>query len=270
MPCKPTTSNAMSNHMPKPGLSVVVITLNERKWIAECLESASFADEIIVVDSGSTDGTTEIAARYTDKIFTRKFDDFSAQKNYAIDRASHRWIFVLDADELISEPLREEIVRIVRTDKQEAYSVVSVNLFMDREMKHSGMGGHRKITLFPYSVRYAPARVHEKPDVEGLETVRLKGAIIHRTYRDYRHMLHKTDLYSTLWATDKFKSGKKASAPKILLKPGFTFFRHYILQMGFLDGISGLVFSGMRAFDSFLRLTKLWRMNHSKEDQEVY
>lgn len=252
--------------MPNVNFSVIVITYNEAQNISDVLESARFADEIIVVDGFSSDNTVEIARQYTNKIYNRTFDDFSAQKNFAIGLASHEWIMVLDADEIITPLLREEITEAVKHTPDCAYSIGRDNIFMGRKMRFSGMQNDRVVRLFPKTVRYQSMRVHEVPETGTLPIKRLQGRLTHLTYKNYEDMLRKVDHYSTLKARDMYEAGYKATFAKMLFKPFHRFLRHYILQGGFMDGKQGYIIGWIRALELFQRITKTWRMQSGDKE----
>ena len=242
-------------------LTVVVITYNEEHNIQSALDSVAFAGEIVLVDGGSTDRTVEIAARYTDKIFRREFDNFSAQKNFGIEQAAHEWVLVLDADETIPEGLGKEIREIVAQGPADAvYSIGRDNYFMGKKLRFSGVQNDRVIRLFPRRIRYRRTRVHETPDTQHLPIRKLRGRILHKTYKDYESMMKKVDHYSTLKALDMYEQGYNPSFIKMLFKPPHRFLRHYIFQGGFLDGKAGFMIASIRALEVFQRITKTWRL----------
>lgn len=252
--------------MSKVELTVAIITYNEENDLEKALESVSFAAEIVVVDSFSSDTTVNIARQFTDKIYTRKFDNFSSQRNFSIEHASYEWVLVIDADETIPAALQDEITNVVNTSPRAecAYSIGRSNIFMGRHLKHGGLNKDRVTRLFPRSVRYR-SRVHETPDTGSMPVINLKNKMNHNTYKGYAAMLTKTDKYSTLKARDMYESGYNPTLFKMLFKPAFRFFRHYILRGGLRDGKPGFVFASISGLEVFQRLTKVWRMQAGEE-----
>ncbi|MCC8089083.1 MAG: glycosyltransferase family 2 protein [Rikenellaceae bacterium] len=252
--------------MEKNKLSAVLITYNEEQNIRKTLQSLGFADEIVIVDSLSTDDTVRIAREYTDKIFTRRFDNFSSQRNFSLEQAVCDWVLVMDADEIVTPELQREILQFLASETVElcAVSIGRDNIFMDRVLRHSGAGGDHVIRMFPKNIHYKN-EVHEVPDVGGLPVKKFRSRIIHNTYRSYGHTLEKYDHYAKLHAVQMYRNGYKVTLGKLLLKPGFRFFRHYILKLGFLDGKQGLIFSYLSARGVFDKLVRTWRMQNGEE-----
>lgn len=248
-------------------LTVVIISLDEEERIEQTLDSVCFADEIIIVDGISTDRTVEIARKYTDKIIERKFENFSFQRNFALSMATNKWVFVIDCDEIVTPELRAEIEDVVASDAEPdtAYLIGRDNIFMDKRLKFSGVRNDKVIRLFPNNIRYKITRVHEIPEIGHMKVKRLEGRIQHMTYKSYGSMLQKIDHYSTLKALDMFEAGYNPTYFKMIFKPMFRFFRHFIIQCGFLDGKRGFIIAYIRALEVFQRLTKVWRMNQGED-----
>jgi glycosyltransferase involved in cell wall biosynthesis len=229
-------------------LSVVIITLNEAHAIEDCLRSVEFADEIIVLDSGSSDGTPEICRRHTPLVFATDWPGFGIQKNRAIDKATGDWILNLDADERVSPELAAEIHGVLQSSHCKAYTVRFVAGFLGRILKHGDWSGTRKLRLVRRgSGRFTESEVHEKLVVDG-PIGQLNGAIIHHSMDSLEELLEKINRYSSYGAAERRKRGERSSLGKALSHGSWTFFRSYFLRRGFLDGREGF----LEAFGSFL------------------
>lgn len=240
-------------------ISAVVITYNEEANIEAALRSLEgIAAEIIVVDSHSTDLTVKIARRYTPKVFLRKWTNYSDQKNYADGLAEHPWILSLDADERLSPELREEI-RAMATDEPACagFSMPRRVFYLGRWIKHSGWYPDRKIRLFRRDrARWEGAYVHEDLAVDG-EIRRLRGDILHLTYRNIADHLTRINVFSDLGAQKLYAQGKKGRLGHLLLVPPGRFIKSYLLRLGFLDGFAGLVIAVLNSYSIFVRYAKL-------------
>ncbi len=234
-------------------LSAIVITKNEEKNIKDCLESLRFADEIVVVDSGSTDRTLEVARQYTGKIFTRSFDDFSSQKNFALDQAQQDWVLSLDADERVSQALAEEILRVTRgSSAPAAYRIPRRTFFLKKEFHFSGTQDDRPVRLFKKGNARFEQPIHEYLAVKGA-TGDLKNPITHFTTPSEERERQKIEFYTDLEAPFMKKKGIRPSYFLTLVKTLGIFFYHYFWKLGFLDGREGFLFA---AFSSRYTLRK--------------
>lgn len=248
------------------GLSAVIITYNEEINIEQCLKSLSFADEIVILDSYSTDRTVEIARKYTDKISFRKFTGFSDQKNALLKLASNEWILVVDADEVVSEELAQEIIDAVKNGEQDAYQIPRLTYFVGRKMRHCGWYPDYQLRLVRSSKAFFPDRlVHETLEVDG-PIGTLKHDLIHYSYRNMNDYTRKMVLYARSAARQKYIEGRRFRLGDLLLNPGLTFFKMYILKQGFRDGLHGLVLSVLTACSSALRYAILWSMGTQQQE----
>ncbi|MGS2739883.1 glycosyltransferase family 2 protein [Sinomicrobium sp. M5D2P17] len=247
-------------------LTIIIPTLNEEEFIEQAILSATFADEILIIDSFSDDRTLEIAKQHTVSIYQRKFDDFSSQKNYAIDQAKNDWIFILDADEVIDPGLREEIIsELGKEEPCAAYEIRTVRIFMARQMKYGTAKNDTKTLLFHKKYcRFGTKLVHENLVVEG-KTGALKNYILHYTYRGFDHFIGKKNHYAWLQAREMFAKGKKANLFHILIKPSFRFFSEYILKRGFMDRFPGFVSAYINSYGVMSRYIKLWLLQHKQK-----
>lgn len=241
------------------GLSVAIITLNEEANVGPCLESVKWADEVVVCDSGSQDRTLEIAAGYGARIFQDEWLGFAAHKNLAVSRCSQPWILVLDADERVPPPLRDEIQGILRSeDAADGYSVGRRNFFLGAWIRHGGWSPDQSIRLFRRARgRFLPRTVHEVVEVSG-RTGTLQHPLEHYTYASISDFLRRMDRYAALAAGELLASGHRCRVVDLTLRPAWTFLRMYLLRRGFLDGWRGLLLAGLYASYTFAKYAQLW------------
>lgn len=243
-------------------LSVIIITKNEETHIAECIQSVSFADEIIVLDSGSTDETCTIARHLGARVYhTTHWPGFGKQKNKALDLASHEWVLSIDADERVPEALATEIQQVLQSPQADAYTVARLSCFAGRWIHHSGWWPDRLVRLFKRDKgRFKDVTVHESVIVQGV-TQDLAGHLLHYPYDSLESLINKTNQYSSAAAQQLYGKGKKIGLIGIASKASWTFVRIYIIRRGFLDGKEGFVLAGVAAAGSFFRYSKLWLLN---------
>jgi len=241
------------------GVTATVITFNEAANIKAALASLAFADEIIVVDSQSTDNTVAIARAFTDKVFVRSWPGYVAQKNFAAEQARHDWILSLDADERISEPLADEI-RALAGDGTAGYRIPRVTFHLGRWMRSTDWYPDFQLRLYDRRhARWTGRHVHESVMVDG-PVGRLRGEILHYAYRDLSHHLQTMDRYTALAARQMFEDGRRAGWWDLATHPPAAFLRNYVLRGGFRDGVPGLIVSAMNARYVGLKLAKLWEL----------
>jgi glycosyltransferase involved in cell wall biosynthesis len=248
-------------------ISAIVITLNEEPNIADALRSLAWADEIIVVDSESTDHTTEIAREFTARIIVRAWPGYSAQKNFAAEQARYDWIFSLDADERVSDELAREIARLKQIEVPIAagFEMPRLANYLGRWIKHSGWYPDYKLRLYDRRRgRWRGDYVHEGIELDG-KVERLKGDLLHYTVRDASDHHLRIDRYTTLAARQSHAQGKRASLGSIMFAPFATFIRSYVFKLGFLDGLQGLAIARFAAHYAFLKHLKLWEMRDSRK-----
>jgi glycosyltransferase involved in cell wall biosynthesis len=247
--------------MPRPPVTAIIHTLNELENIDDCLQSVAWADEIYLVDSFSTDGTVErVREKFPRvRIEQREYLGAASQKNYAIDRAAHDWIFVLDADERITGKLRDEILRTMEGPLDRwAYSVGRRNFMFGKELKYSGLQRDRVTRLFHRGhARYPNKRVHADLLVDG-ETGQLRHKMLHFYIRTFDHMIAKMTRYANWGAAQMFIDGKTTGVWGILSHTIGKFVRDYVFNGGFLDGARGLISVGMHVYYTFWKYAKLW------------
>ena len=240
-------------------LSVIVTTFNEAANIAACLESVKWADEIIVVDSFSTDETVAISQQYTSNILQRKYSGPSDQKNWAIPQAQHDWVLILDADERACDGLKNEITTLLQQEVlKDAYWIPRQSFFMGKKIRYSGWQGDAVIRLIQKNkCRYNDQQVHEEIITDGIKVGRLNNKLQHYTYKNLQHYLAKTERYAEWSAQDHLKKTPRVTLYHLWLKPLFRFIKHYFFQLGFLDGKVGFIISAIMAWGVFLRYAKI-------------
>ena len=240
-------------------LTVAVITWNEEERLRPCLESAAWADEIVVVDSASTDKTVEVAREFTDRIWVRPWPGFAAQKNFALEQASLPWVLSLDADERVTPDLRREIERVLLNDgPADGYTIPRKNLFWGAWVRHGRLYPDRQLRLFRKGRgRFVEHAVHESVSVDGL-VERLEHPLIHESYRSLEEFGLRSNRYSTLAATEWITLGRRVGVGDLVLRPLGRFVSMYLLNRGFLDGWRGLLLAMLYAHYVFLRTAKVW------------
>ncbi len=249
----------------KQKLTAIIPTGNEEHNIEAAIHSVSFADEVMVVDSYSTDRTVELAQQFDIRLLQREYEHSASQKNWAIPQASHEWILLLDADERVTPDLRAEIEKILTEENtKDAYWIYRQNYLMGRKLNYSGWQGDKVIRLFRKSKsRYENKHVHAEVLVDG-SVGYLKNKLQHYTYKSLEHMLFKADRYTSWGAYDRVKRVKKVGAYQLLVKPAFTFFKKYFLQLGILDGKVGFILAAHSSYYIFLRSLKIWRIHEGE------
>jgi glycosyltransferase involved in cell wall biosynthesis len=246
-------------------ISVCITTGNEEQNIRRCLESVKWADEIVVADSFSTDNTVDICNEYTDLVYRHRWLGYIGQKNLIKDLASGPWILFIDADEEISNELRDEIVEEFssgRSAEVDGYSFPRMVKYLGRWITHGDWYPDLKLRLFRKEKGECGGKEpHDKITVDG-SIKRLHGHMYHYTYRDIADQLGTLNRFSTITAEGWRNDGKKFSMIDILFRPKYKFFRSYILKKGFLDGFPGLVIAVASAFGVFAKYAKLWEINN--------
>jgi glycosyltransferase involved in cell wall biosynthesis len=238
-------------------ISATIITLNEERNIARAIESLRCVDEIVVVDSGSTDRTVEIAEKLGAHVVESGWPGYANQKNFAAERAGCDWILSIDADESLSEALEAEIWHLKKSGPQfDAYTVPRLAQYLGRWIRHSGWYPDRKIRLYDRrKAGWEGAFVHESVKVNG-RVGHLESNLLHFTCDSLSGHLSTMDRYTTLAAEQLLAAGEPITWTRMILVPPWTFVQTYFLKLGFLDGLEGLAIAYMAAFYNFLKLAK--------------
>ena len=247
-------------------LTAIIPTFNEEHNIVEAIKSVNFADEIIVVDSFSSDKTIELAKPQVNKIIQRKYENSASQKNWAIPQAQHEWILILDADERVSEDLKNEIQNVLKSNPDESgFWIGRINYFMNKKIRFSGWRGDKVIRLFRRDeCKYEELNVHAEIISEG--TIgSLKQKLIHNTFVSREDFHKKLDRYAKWQAKDYDSKTGTITFYHTLLKPAIRFLKHFIFQLGFIDGKVGFIISRYQANAVKMRYLYLRELRKNRE-----
>ena len=250
----------MSTKLP---LTVVIPTLNEGWQIGDALSALEWADEVIVADGGSTDDTVAIARAHGARVLEVRGKTIAGQRNTAIAAARNAWVLALDADERVTDALRDELGATLAAPAHGAYRIPRENAYLDHERRHGRQDWH--VRLFPRTRRFVDTRVHERlepvPDLGTLE-----GLIRHTSYRDLTHHLQKIVAYARWAAQDLHAQGRRATPVDLVARPGWWFVRDYVVLGGFLDGRVGFIKAALSAYSAFLKYAYLWDLDERPAD----
>lgn len=240
-------------------LTAIIPTWNEELHIEDAIRSVAFADEILVVDSFSTDQTVPLAQSLGAKVIQREYENSASQKNWAIPQATHNWILLLDADERVTEPLQEEIqVLLTQGVKRVGYWIYRKNHFMGRHIRYSGWQGDKVIRLFRKDrCHYEPKHVHAEIVTDG-QVGFLKHKLLHYTYRSMDHFLAKLNRYAEWQSRDFDPRTGRITLWHLAIKPAIRFLKHYIWQLGVLDGYRGFIIAWLQAYAVHMRYARLF------------
>ena len=249
-------------------LSVITLTLNEERNIDACLDSVSWADEMIVVDSGSTDRTLAIARERTPHVMTIPWRGYGAARNAGLEKATGDWILWLDADERVTPALAEEIRGIIARDVPDVagYAVARRAYFCGKWIRHCGWYPSRVVRLFRRGKgRFSETNVHEQLVLEGT-AARASHDLLHFTDPDLQHYFTKFNIYTSLAARDMRDAGRRFRLADLAARPVFQFFKMYVLRLGVLDGVHGFVLCVVSAAYVFVKYAKLWELTRSPSE----
>jgi len=245
-------------------LSVIIITKDEAENIRACLETVKWADEIIVVDSGSVDATVEICRELGAQVHQHDWPGFGMQKNRALSYATHEWVFSIDADERVSVELKEQLINAMKKVSEDGFYVPRLSQFCGRFIRHSGWYPDYVLRLFKRTRgRFSDDMVHERVILEGVAG-RLTSPLLHYSYLNEADVRRKTEQYAKAGALQMMKKGKTATFADAPLRAGWAFIRTYFLRLGFLDGIAGFNVAKMNFRTTYLKYKILKKLCSEK------
>ena len=246
-------------------ISAIITCFNREDEIEQCLESVRWVDELIVVDSFSTDRTIELARKYADKFLQHEYLSAAAQRNWAIPQAAHPWILIIDSDEVMPPELGEEIRRELEKPRYGRYRVYRRGFFLGVEMKHGGWNRDTNNIVFRQDrYRFNDDEVHPlllPEDDYGI----FRNRLIHYTHRSIDEFVRKANIYATWAALKYYRQGKKGAAAKIFFHSAYNFLRNYIFRRGFLDGDRGLISAVLSSCYVAEKYAKLWELTQAKK-----
>jgi len=250
-------------------LSVVLITRNAAAQLPECLASVAFADEVVVVDSGSSDGTEALATRYGARVVAREWLGFGRQKQFAVEQAAHDWVLCLDADERVSPELAASMVRALQAPAAPVYRMARRNRFLGRWLRHGEGYPDWSVRLFDRRhARWSDDDVHEKvlyTVSPGAPLGTLTGDLLHESGEELGRYLEKQNRYTTLAAQELHRRGQRAGIARLALSPLLRFIKFYLLRLGFLDGMPGLAHVSIGCMNSFMKYAKLMELHRMQD-----
>lgn len=255
-------------------LSVVIITFNEADNIRRCLESLrGLPDEIVVVDSGSTDDTAAICAEYAVRFISQEFLGYAEQKNFALDQANHDIVLSLDADEALSPELHESVKAALANFTADGYTMNRLNDYGGKWVRHSGWYPDKKLRLWRKTKgRWGGGAIHESVQMEpGAKVAHLKGDLLHYSYKSISHHIAAFNRYSTIAAEEAFAKGRKINVfADIIMNPFFTFLKKYFVKLGFLDGYAGFCIAIHSSYGKFVKYAKLKELHDNMKKTEKH
>jgi glycosyltransferase involved in cell wall biosynthesis len=253
--------------MSKYPITAIIPCYNEEHNIVDALQSVSFCDEVILVDSYSTDNTVTLAQPYYDKLLQREYIHSASQKNWAIPQASNEWVLLVDADERVTPALQKEVIEALHSSQRSevAYWIGRTNFFMGKQVRYSGWRNDKVIRFFKKSCcRYADLHVHAEIEASG-PIGHFAHNLLHYKYVTMDRHIKKLQRYAALQARDYDSRTGKITLYHMMIKPAYGFFKHFILQKGFLDGFVGLTIAYLRAYMIFMRYVKLYLLRKNLE-----
>lgn len=251
--------------MNPPRISLFIIARNEAARIGACMESAKgVVSEVVVIDGNSTDNTAQLCKEMGAQVFTRTFDGFANQKNFALSKVTGEWALNLDADERLSPTLKEEILRAVQNPQIAGYYLPFCNYFLGKKMRFSGLNKEKHLRLVrTQKSHYVGGLVHEGLEVDGaLDT--LKNPVNHFSYDTIEAYFTKFNTYTSLAARQLHQNGRRFSLLRVVFTLPFEFIKRYVLKLGFLDGIRGLFWASFSTYYVYVKYAKLWQLEQDK------
>lgn len=248
-------------------LSVAIITYNEEKNLPRILEAIKdIADEVIIVDSYSTDKTVEIAKNYGAKVFIEDWKGYRDQKNSALEKCTNEWILFLDADEVVFKELKEEIIKAIKTQKADGFYINRKTYYIGKFLDYIWQPDWvLRLVRQNANPRWEGGNIHEYLRIDG-KTDKLQGYLYHYTYKDLSDHFNKSLKYAKISAEEMYKRGKRFKLNKLIINPFWAFFRQYFIKLGFLDGIRGLSVSMSYLFSTFLKYLFLWELEQKEKN----
>jgi glycosyltransferase involved in cell wall biosynthesis len=245
-------------------LSVIIIVKNEALHIGRCLESVAWADEIVVLDSGSTDETVEICRRFTSQVYETDWPGFGVQKQRALEKAQGDWVLSIDADEVVTPELKSEIEQALQSERCSGFEIPRLSRYCGKPMHHGGWWPDYVLRLFRREKgRFTDSAVHERVLVQG-ETGRLKNPLLHEAFVNADEVLHKINSYSSLGARVLEQKGVRSSLSKAVLKAAWTFIRTYFIKASLLDGRHGFMLAVSNAEGAYYKYLKLLELQNRR------
>lgn len=245
-------------------LSAVIITRNAKRHLPACLESLAFCDEIVVVDSGSTDGTAELAAGSGARVVQKEWLGYGPQKQFAVDQAKHDWVLCIDSDERVSPELRASIEAAIRAPATPVYRMPRRNQFLGRWLSHGEGYPDWSPRLFNrLNARWSDDLIHEKV-LYAVTPGTLKGDLMHESYDDLGGYLERQNRYTTLQARRDFEAGRRVGMLHLVFSPVVRFFKFYVFRLGFLDGLAGFLHIAVGCMNSFTKYAKLMELQRAE------
>jgi glycosyltransferase involved in cell wall biosynthesis len=261
---QPGTAN-LSRRAPREPLSAVLITRNATAVLEPCLDSLAFADEVVIVDSSSTDNTVELAKRKGARVVHKEWLGFGRQKQFAVEQASHDWVLCLDADERVSPELAQSIESALAAPVSPVYRMARRNRFLGRWLSHGEGYPDWSPRLFNrLKARWSDDLVHEKV-LFAVTPGTLEGDLMHDSSDDLSTYLERQNRYTTLAARQAFEEGRSASLARLFLSPVVRFFKFYVMRLGFLDGVPGLLHISIGCINSYMKYMKLIELRQSEK-----
>jgi glycosyltransferase involved in cell wall biosynthesis len=249
---------------PRAPLSAVLITRNAASVLEPCLDSLAFVDEVVVVDSNSSDGTVDMAARKGARVVQKEWLGFGLQKQYAVEQASHDWVLCIDADERVSQQLRLSIEKALAAPESPVYRMPRRNRFLGRWLAHGEGYPDWSPRLFNrLNARWSDDLVHEKV-LYAVTPGRLEGDLMHDSYDDLAVYIERQNRYTTLAARQAYEEGRNATVLHLLFSPLVRFIKFYIVRLGFLDGLPGLLHISIGCINSYVKYAKLIELRRAE------
>ncbi|MGC8501501.1 glycosyltransferase family 2 protein [Desulfurella sp.] len=236
-------------------IGCAIITYNEEDSIERALKSVDFCDEIVIVDSYSTDNTVSIAKKYTDKVYFNKFVNYGEQKNFAIEKLSTDWILSIDADEVVDPSLKAEILKAIKNTKFDSYYIKIQLVFLNKALKFGGAQNWH-LRLFRKGLKFSNSIVHEK--VMSKNASRLNGKILHYSYKDLSHYIEKLNKYTSISATLNLKKNYNVHP---IIRFNLELFKRFIIRGAFLDGYEGVLYALLSSFYQLVKYAKVKELN---------